>query len=94
MKKLIIASAMVIGIGVLTGCSSLDSMKKDFESNTKGLERVVTVYSKTGEILHQWEGSNIRTKSSGESNNIVFEIDGKRVVVYNADVVIEEKGDN
>ncbi|OMI07676.1 hypothetical protein BVL54_19825 [Bacillus paralicheniformis] len=88
-KKTILAG--VIGLGVLaaSGCAAFDSSMKDFESNTSGLDRKVTVYSKTGKVLHTYEGI-IRTKSSEESNNVVFELDGKRIVIYNADVVIEE----
>lgn len=93
MKKLILAGALALSVSVMGGCASLDSFTKDIESDTKGLDRKVTVYSKTGEVLKEYEGT-IRTKSSSESSNIIFEVNGKRINIYNADVVIEEKGAN
>ncbi|HZW68591.1 MAG TPA: hypothetical protein VFF20_08320 [Pseudogracilibacillus sp.] len=81
----------MVGISVLGGCAAIDSLTKDVESDTKGLERTVTVYSKTGDVLAEYQGV-IRTKSSNSTNAVIFEINGKRVNVYNADVVIEEKG--
>lgn len=91
MKKLILAGTLALSVSVLGGCKAFESFTKDIESDTKGLDRTITVYSKTGEVLKEYEGV-IRTKSSSESNAIIFEVDGKRVNIYNADVVIEEKG--
>lgn len=90
MKKLILAGALVLGASFLGGCTAFDSGVKSLESNTKGLERVVTVYSKTGKVLRTYEGT-IRTKESSETNALIFEVNGKRINVYNADVVVEEK---
>ncbi|WP_214796505.1 MULTISPECIES: DUF5052 family protein [unclassified Exiguobacterium] len=90
MKKLIIAGALSVSMLGLGGCAALDSTVKTLESDTKGLDRVVTVYSKTGEVLHTYEGI-IRTRDSGSSNAVVFEVDGKRISIYNADVVVEER---
>ncbi|ARD74169.1 hypothetical protein BU100_10770 [Staphylococcus xylosus] len=55
------------------------------------MKRTVTVYSKTGDIIKQYKGENVRTKYN-EGGALVINIDGKRVQVMNSDVVIEEKG--
>lgn len=91
MKKLILAGALIVGASTMGGCAMVDSLSKDLESDTKGLERHVTIYSKTGEVLSEYEGI-IRTKASAETNGIIFEVNNRRVSVYNADVIIEEKG--
>lgn len=89
MKKIIIALALSLTF-LLGGCTWLDDAKKDHESDTKGLERTVTVYSKTGDVVKQYKGDNVRTKYN-DGGALVVNIDGKRVQVMNSDVVIEEK---
>lgn len=96
MKKKLIALGLVgiVGVSALTGCASLDSAVKDHESEITGLDRVVTVYDHNGKVIREYEGM-IRTKPSGGkdtgTNAVIFEVDGKRISLYNVDVVIEEK---
>ncbi|MCA2501766.1 DUF5052 family protein [Staphylococcus xylosus] len=90
MKKLVLAATLLLTV-FLGGCTWLDDAKKDHESDTKGLERTVTVYSKTGDVVKQYKGDNVRTKYN-EGGALVINVDGKRVQVMNSDVVIEEKG--
>ncbi|MGY0413620.1 hypothetical protein ACW5YJ_10350 [Staphylococcus sp. mip270_02] len=82
----------IISINIFIRRSTwFDDRAKDFESDTKGLKRTVTIYSKTGDVLKQYKGENVRTKYN-EGGVLVINIDGKRVQVMNSDVVIEEKG--
>lgn len=90
MKKLLLAATLLLTV-FLGGCTWLDDAKKDHESDTKGLERTVTVYSKTGDIVKQYKGDNVRTKYN-DGGALVINVDGKRVQVMNSDVVMEEKG--
>lgn len=92
MKKRILTMATVgvMGLVTLTGCTTLDDMNKDRESNTTGLKRVVTVYSKTGEVLKKYEGDRVRTEET-EGGQVVININGKRIQILNADTIIEEK---
>ena len=90
MKKIILAASLLLTV-FLGGCTWLDDAKKDHESDTKGLDRTVTVYSKTGEVVKQYKGDNVRTKYN-DGGALVINVDGKRVQVMNSDVVIEEKG--
>lgn len=92
MKKRILTMATVgiMGLVTLTGCTTLDDMSKDRESNTTGLKRVITVYSKTGEVLKKYEGDRVRTEET-EGGQVVININGKRIQILNADTIIEEK---
>lgn len=90
MKKLLLIPLLALTFS-LGGCKWFDDRAKDFESDTKGLKRTVTIYSKTGDVLKQYKGDNVRTKYN-EGGALVINIDGKRVQVMNSDVVIEEKG--
>ncbi|MDW4108948.1 DUF5052 family protein [Staphylococcus saprophyticus] len=90
MKKLLLIPVVILTF-ILGGCTWFDDVKKDHESDTKGLKRTVTVYSKTGDVIKQYKGENVRTKYN-DGGVLVINIDGKRVQVMNSDVVIEEKG--
>ncbi|MEJ7451383.1 DUF5052 family protein [Staphylococcus xylosus] len=90
MKKLLLIPVVILTF-ILGGCTWFDDVKKDHESDTKGLKRTVTVYSKTGDVIKQYKGENVRTKYN-DGGALVINIDGKRVQVMNSDVVIEEKG--
>ncbi|MDW4465546.1 DUF5052 family protein [Staphylococcus saprophyticus] len=90
MKKLLLIPVVILTF-ILGGCTWFDDVKKDHESDTKGLKRTVTVYSKTGDVIKQYKGENVRTKYN-DGGVLVINIDSKRVQVMNSDVVIEEKG--
>lgn len=90
MKKLFIAGAFAIGLTALTGCSALDSVAKSWESDTKGLPRTIEVYSVTGEVLGEFEGSSVRIESENENGKVSILSDGKRHSFYNATVIITE----
>lgn len=93
MKKFILPSVLLSATVLLSGCTVFDDWGKDFESDTKGLERIVTVYSKDGKVLKKYHGKNVRTKyNENGGTQVTINIDGKRVQVINADVIVEEKG--
>jgi hypothetical protein len=79
-----------ISVLLLSGCTAMDDMGKDFTSDNVGIPRIVTVYSKTGEVLKRYEGNNVRTTVDA-SGQVKINLDGKRIQVLYADVVIEEK---
>lgn len=90
MKKLLLVGSLSLSF-MLAGCTSLDDTIKDHKSDTSGLERTVTIYSKTGKVLKEFHGKHVRTKYN-DGGALVMNIDGKRVQVMNSDVVIAEKG--
>lgn len=93
MKRFIKVVMLSIIAVSLAGCAALDDAVTTFESDTKGLERTVTVYSKTGEVLKEYEGTNVRTEVNAGGQLLINLGDGKRVQILNADVIVEEKID-
>ena len=92
MKKIIITVAAILMITILSGCGeSFQRSVKTFTSEyTGGLERKVEVYSSSGQLLKTYEGKlDIETNEYG--NKVLFDIGGKRTIIYNATVIVEEK---
>lgn len=83
---------LIIILFSLTGCASFDSWSKDWESETSGgLDRIVKVYSPSGELLSTYEG---KINIEYDESRVIFQIDrDKRIAVYSdtAIVVVEEK---
>lgn len=95
MKKKLITGLLILGIVALfTGCEESESYKrhqKTIESEYNGgLNRIVTVYANDGKVIKTYEGKfDIEDTEAG--NKVLFDSDGKRVILYNATVVVEEK---
>jgi hypothetical protein len=85
----IAAIAVVTALGVaLGGCASCARAQKSWESNVSGgLERRVTLYSTTGEVIDAWEGKIDLSQSEDE---VLFDLDGKRTVIHGGITVIQE----
>ncbi|MCG1008496.1 DUF5052 domain-containing protein [Salinicoccus sp. ID82-1] len=88
MKKLIV-STVLAGSMLLSGCTMWDDTVTNFKSNTEGLDRKITVYSQTGEVIAEYEGKNVRTEVN-DGGQLIINLNGKRVQVLNANVIIEE----
>ena len=86
---ILIVVAVVMSMVCLTNCSSCDRMGKSIDSNMNGgLSRVVNVYSYTGEKIATYEGKiDIQVNES----KVLFDMDGKRYIYYNAVVEVIEK---
>lgn len=90
MKKKIIALGL-IGIMVLemTGCASWSRTIKSWNSNLSGgLDRKVTAYSMDGKVIGTWEG---KIDIQQNSTKVMFDVNGKRITLYNCQVIVEEK---
>ncbi|MFC3419926.1 DUF5052 domain-containing protein [Salinicoccus hispanicus] len=88
MKKLLMSSVLA-GAVLLSGCTVWDDTVTNFKSNTEGLDRKITVYSQTGEVIAEYEGENVRTEVN-DGGQLIINLNGKRVQVLNANVIIEE----
>jgi uncharacterized lipoprotein YehR (DUF1307 family) len=89
MKKKIIAAVLALVMLVsLTGCASWSRSVKTLKSNfSGGLDRTVTAYDYSGNVIGQWSGQiDIETSES----KVYFDLNGKRVIIYNAIVITEE----
>ncbi len=91
MKKYYLA-VFIAGLLVLTGCTeSMQRELKDMKSEyAGGLKRTAKVYSGNGDIIAQYEG-RFDVQSSEFGNKVLFDVDGKRVIIYNAIVIVEEQ---
>lgn len=79
----------LIALFSLTGCKTWERAFKDFESSISGLDRVVTVYD-NGEVIRTYRGK-IDIEVNEYGNKVKFDVNGKRVIIYNAVVVVEEQ---
>jgi len=92
-KKNKLTVMLVLGMILmsLTGCASLERAKKDISSDFGGgLNRVATVYDMNGNVIKRYEGK-FDVEANEYGNKIKFDINGKRVMIYNATVIVEEK---
>lgn len=91
MKKWV-GALVLVSLFTVVGCSEsmqreLKTMKSEYVG---GLERTAKVYSGNGELIAEYSG-RFDVQSSEYGNKVLFDVDGKRVVIYNATVIIEEQ---
>lgn len=94
-KKLVIVSAL-LALSLITGCESWARTMKDWDSNSGGLNRVMKVYDNQGHTLATYEGKfdiapNTDNNGGTTGTKILFDLDGKRHIIYNAIVIVDEK---
>lgn len=89
-KKFILTCLMCVGILGFAGCASTARACKSCNSDISGgLYRIVNVYSLDGTLIATYEGLiDIDDNSNG---SIMFDLNGKRYVYYNAIIEVIEK---
>lgn len=90
MKKKIFAliALVTLLITMLTGCASWDRFMKSFSSDLSGgIDRTVTVYDYSGNVIKSWSG---KFDMSESENEVFFDVNGKRVIVHGGIVISEE----
>ena len=86
--KVVLITAVALACTALGGCASCDRSMKSFDSDINGgLNRTVTLYSTTGEKIRGWDG---RIDLSQSEEEIMFDLDGRRVIIHGGIVVVEE----
>lgn len=94
MKELIIKVLATIALcATVMFCASCSSCQRSFKSCNSnlngGLYRIVNIYSLDGQLIATYEGKiDIDDNTNG---SVMFELDGKRYVYYNAIVEVIEK---
>lgn len=88
-QKAWVLLAVVFSAAMLTGCETMKRGVKDWRSEVSGLNRRMEVYSHDGQLLKVYEGKFDLDVS--DSNKVKFDLNGKRYIIYNAIVVVEEK---
>ena len=74
----------------IISCTEFQDSIKDLQSDTTGLKRDIKIYSLTGQPLASYSGNNVRVEFN-EYGRFMANVDGKRLQVFNASVIIEEK---
>lgn len=89
-RKLYTTFILIVSLAcLLVGCEAVGREMKTIKSSAVGMKRTLTVYSYTGDFIGSWTGKF--DISNNDTGAIVFDIDGKRNIVYNAIVIVEEK---
>lgn len=89
-KKRCIAVVVVTMVTLLcAGCgASWDRTVKSYQSNYGGgLNRTVTVYDMQGDPIAEYSGKIDLEENEGK---VLFDLNGKRTVIYNATVIAQE----
>lgn len=86
----IVALASLLSVFAFSGCASCERGCKSCMSDMNGgLRRVVNVYSLDGDLIATYEGLiDIDDNTNG---SVMFDLEGKRYVYYNAIVEVIEK---
>jgi hypothetical protein len=88
LKKVLIAILLVVALISMSGCVAWKRSVKDSVSSIKGLDRVAYVYSLDGKLLREYRG---RFDIETSQNKVKFDLNGKRFIIYNAVVIVEEQ---
>lgn len=89
-KKRILAVALCAAVAtMICGCGAeWDRTMKDISSNYGGgLNRTVTVYDMQGEPIKEYTG---KIDVEANEGKVLFDLDGKRTIIYNATVIVQE----
>lgn len=88
--KMIASILLIASLFAFGGCASCNRSLKSCSSDISGgLYRTVNVYSLDGKLLATYEGKiDIDDNANG---SVMFDLDGKRYVYYNATVEIIER---
>ena len=89
--KILIVFVLCVMFLLGAGCASCERGLKSCNSELNGgLHRTLNAYSLDGQLLATYEGK-IDIDDNANNNSIMFELDGKRYVYYNAIVEVIEK---
>ncbi len=89
-KKITLIVLLLVLVLALSSCKSIERDIKDYKSSWTGLKRTVQVYSQDGKLIKEYEGK-IDIEVNDYGNKVKFDVDGKRVIINNAIVIIEEE---
>lgn len=80
---------LILCVILVGGCSSCDRFSKSCSSEfDNGLDRIVNVYSYDGDLIASYEG---KLDLQENESKVLFDLDGKRYIYYNAVVEVIEK---
>ena len=83
--------AIILSSILLTGCESCSRQMKSINSNMNGgLNRIVSVYDYSGKLIKTYEGKVDIGGSPERSDEILFDLNGKRTIINGGIVIIDE----
>ncbi|MCY8609916.1 DUF5052 family protein [Bacillus haynesii] len=88
-KRIALVIAVCSLVACLAGCESWDRFMKDVDSSHSGLERTATVYDQNGNKIKTYKGK-FDVEINDYGNKVKFDLDGKRIMINNAVVIVEE----
>lgn len=104
-KKIALTLTVIMGVVLLTGCSSLTNMFKDFAEDWKGLQMTVMTYDENSQMIDRIEGKSLSIKrnkkfdstdSDGFSNEdskvLNITIGGKTMTHVGSSLIAAERG--
>lgn len=90
MKRKIVAILVSVAALFLMSCASFERELKSCQSDVSGgLNRIVRVYSLDGNLIASYEG--LIDIDDNQNGSVMFDMNGKRYVYYNAIVEVIEK---
>lgn len=90
-KRIIFGVMVAVSLLIFAGCESMGRDIKTTQSEwVGGLDRHISVYSQSGILLAEYDG-RVDIEDSEYGNKVLFDLNGKRTIVYNAVVIIQEK---
>lgn len=89
-KNIVFAAVLILILLIGAGCASCQRSCKSCNSNMNGgLQRIVNVYTHDGDLIATYGGLiDIDNNSNG---SVMFDLNGKRYVYYNAIIEVIEK---
>ncbi|HEQ3553555.1 DUF5052 family protein [Bacillus subtilis] len=88
-KRILLIFTAVLLLTCLAGCETWDRVVKDTSSSVSGLKRTAIVYDQNGNVIKTYKGKfDVEINEYG--NKVKFDVDGKRVMINNAVVIVEE----
>lgn len=89
--KCLVVSLICALIVCLAGCASVQSSCKSCAiDRAGGTDRIIRIYDYQGDVIAEYDGF-IWVEEQDSGTNIMFELDGKRYIYYNAIFEIIEK---
>lgn len=90
-KAILLGLVLALSLVIFAGCESMGRDIKTTQSEwVGGLDRHISVYSENGTLLAEYDGK-VDIEDNEYGNKVLFDLNGKRTIVYNAVVIIQEK---
>ena len=91
LKGVLLGTVLLGTIVFSSGCQSMERDIKSAQSEYGGgLDRHISVYSDNGTLLTEYDGK-VDIQETEFGNKILFDLNGKRTIIYNGTVIIQEK---